>query len=89
MGIGADTPPSRHQYGEYKNVLLSDDELAKLKAEIPGYEQIIEWLSEYMASSGKKYKSHYATIRSWSRKDDEKRHGTSELQLSGSIGTVV
>ncbi len=87
--IGADKPPTRHQYGEYKNVLLSDDEREKLKAEIPGYEQIIERLSEYMASSGKKYKSHYATIRSWSRKDDEKRHGTSELQLGGSIGTVV
>ena len=26
-----------------------------------------------MASTGKKYKSHYATIRNWARKDSEKQ----------------
>ena len=33
----ADKPPkpTRHKYGEYKNVLLSDEELAKLQSEIP------------------------------------------------------
>ena len=29
------TTPTRHKYGEYKNVLLSDEELEKLKAEFP------------------------------------------------------
>ena len=72
-----------------KNVLLTDEELEKLKTDIPGYEQIIERLSEYMASSGKKYKSHYATIRAWSRKDGEKDHGKNELQFSGRIGTII
>ena len=33
----------------------------------------IERLSEYLASKGKKYKSHYATILSWSRKDDKEK----------------
>ena len=68
----ADKPPTRHKYGEYENVLLSDAELEKLKATIPNYAQLIERLSEYMASTGKRYKSHYATIRAWSRKDAEK-----------------
>ena len=68
----ADKPPTRHKYGEYENVLLSDAELEKLKATIPNYAQLIERLSEYMAYTGKRYKSHYATIRAWSRKDAEK-----------------
>lgn len=59
----------KHKYGEYMNVLLTDDELNKLRAEIPCYEDLIGRLSEYMASSGKKYKSHYATIRSWARRE--------------------
>lgn len=63
--------PSRHKYGSYSNVLLSDEELEKLKAEFPDWERRIERLSEYIASSGKKYKSHLATIRSWARKDKE------------------
>lgn len=61
--------PQKHKHGEYQNVLLSDDELKKLQAEIPGYEDFIGRLSEYMASTGKKYKSHYATIRSWARRE--------------------
>ena len=62
--------PTRHRYGEYKNVLLSDSELDKLKVEFPAdWTDRIERLSEYMASSGKSYKSHLATIRNWARKD--------------------
>lgn len=66
------TKPVKHKYGEYKNVLLSDDELEKLKAEYPDYLDRIERLSSYVASTGKSYKSHYATIRNWARKDAEK-----------------
>ncbi|MCD7866636.1 MAG: helix-turn-helix domain-containing protein [Clostridiales bacterium] len=60
----------RHQYGEYRNVLLSDSEMQTLQMEFPqDYRQRIERLSEYMASTGKSYKSHLATIRSWARRD--------------------
>lgn len=62
---------TKHKYGEYKNVLLTDDELQKLKTEYSDYEERIERLSSYVASTGKKYKSHYATIRNWARKDKE------------------
>ena len=61
---------ARHKYGAYGNVLLSDDDYGKLMAEFPAdYMQRIERLSEYMASSGKSYKNHLATIRSWARKE--------------------
>lgn len=61
---------SRHKHGQYSNVLLSDEEMEKLKAEFPNdYQQRIERVSEYCASTGKSYKNYLATIRSWSRKD--------------------
>lgn len=67
----------RHKYGEYKNVLLTDDDFEKLKTEFPSdYEQRIESLSEYMESSGKSYKNHLATMRAWSRKDKPKKEKT-------------
>ena len=63
----------RHKYGEYKNVLLSDVDIEKLKAEFPkDYEERIERLSGYIAQSGKSYKNHLATIRNWARKDKAK-----------------
>lgn len=61
--------PVKHKYGEYNNVLLADEELEKLKLEYPDYLERIERLSSYVASTGKSYKSHYATIRNWARKD--------------------
>lgn len=61
--------PVKHKYGEYSNVLLSDEELEKLRAEISNVNDYIERLSSYIASTGKVYKSHYATIRNWYRKD--------------------
>ena len=61
--------PTRHKHGEYSNVLLTDEELDKLKSEYFDWEEWIERLSSYIASTGKVYKSHYATIRNWARKD--------------------
>lgn len=65
----------KHKYGEYNNVLLTDDELQKLKTEYSDYQQKIENLSSYVASTGKSYKSHYATIRNWARRDKKPNTG--------------
>lgn len=66
--------PKRHKYGAYQNVLLSDEEYEKLRNEFPhDHSERIERLSEYIASTGKSYKNHLATIRSWARKDADKR----------------
>lgn len=66
--------PTRHKYGQYQNVLLTDEDLAKLQAEFPDeWQTRIERLSEYIASTGKSYKNHLATIRNWARRDQEKQ----------------
>lgn len=63
----------KHKYGEYNNVLLTDEELQKLKTEFSDYEERIENLSSYIESTGKKYKSHLATIRNWARKEAKEK----------------
>lgn len=59
----------KHKYGQYNNVLLSDEELNKLKDEFTDWEERIERVSEYCASKGKSYRNYLATIRSWSKKE--------------------
>ena len=69
-------PDKRHKHGEYKNVLLSDDDMDTLKAEFPAdYGERIERLSSYIASSGKSYKNHLAVIRSWAKRDSAQSSG--------------
>ncbi len=68
----------KEKFGEFENVLLSADELQKLKFKFGDEtENYIERLSSYIASSGKRYKSHYATILSWSQKDSKNSGGLS------------
>ena len=74
------TKAVKHKYGEYKNVLLTDEEMEKLQAEYPDYLERIERLSSYVASTGKSYKSHYATIRNWARKDTQTPSATYRKQ---------
>jgi hypothetical protein len=63
----------KHKYGRYQNVLLSDEELAKLKDEFPAdWEERIEKVSEYVASTGKHYSNYLATIRNWAKRDKSK-----------------
>lgn len=59
--------------GELKNVKLTEDEYKKLIDRLGENKtlEMIERLSLYMGSKGKQYKSHYATILNWTRKDDE------------------
>ena len=60
-------------FGRYENVFLSEKELAELQEELPGkWEYYIDRLSGYIASSGKQYKNHAATIRRWAADDRAK-----------------
>lgn len=71
---------SAHVYGKYKNVVLSADEYSALQQDFPNdFAFKIERLSEYMASTGKTYENHLATIRSWARKDGGGRNSYSYL----------
>lgn len=70
----------RHKYGEYNNVLLTDEELMKLKEKIPNWQDFIERLSCYVASTGKRYKSHYATLLNWYRRDGQRQQAQQPQQ---------
>ena len=58
---------SKHIYGEYKHVRLTDSELDKLKAEYgtAKAEACITFLDEYIEMKGYKAKNHYLCIRKW------------------------
>ena len=63
----------RHRHGPYWNVMLTDAQYETLQEEFPiDYDERIERLSEYIESTGKKYKNHLAVIRTWARKDGVK-----------------
>ena len=71
--VRPETGHPSHTYGRYQNVFLTDEELADLQVSFPAvWEQYIEKLSEYMASTGKRYQSHAATIRRWAGEDAKK-----------------
>lgn len=59
----------KKKYGEFQNVLLTDEEVEKLKANLPDWEKWIETLSHGIALKGYKYKSHYLAILKWSKSD--------------------
>lgn len=60
------TKPTKHKYGEYKKVLLTDDEFNKLKEEYPNSHMvIIQYLDEYKEMYGKTYKNDYLAIKKW------------------------
>ena len=59
--------PEKHQHGEYKHVLLSDDELNKLMNDYGEAEtmEAIKFLDEYMEMKSYSVKSHYLAMRKW------------------------
>ena len=61
----------KKKFGEFENVLLTGEEHEKLVDSLGdiGAREYIERLSSYLAQSGRRYKSHYATMLSWWRKD--------------------
>ena len=65
----------KRTYGNFKNVLLTAEELQNLKDAYSDWEEKIEKLSSYMKSSGKTYDNHYATIVLWASGDTKKEKG--------------
>ena len=67
------TTPPQNSYGEFGNVKMTTAEFEKL-VQAEGADRanaLIEELSSYLASSGKRYKSHYATLLNWGRRKDK------------------
>lgn len=64
------------KYGEFNNVFLTDEEHQKLKDQFGAeVEEKIEALSQGIESKGYNYKSHYAAILSWDRRDKKQEKG--------------
>ena len=57
-------------YGNFQNVFLSAKELENVRQTVPNWQDYIERLSGYMASIGKQYQNHAATIISWALQDN-------------------
>ena len=76
--------PSKEKkpYGELNNVMLTDEEYQKLKDR--NLVHMINDLSFYLSSKGKKYKSHYATICQWANKDKKTLNKTTKQ-----VGQVI
>lgn len=72
---------SKHKYGEYKNVLLKDEELQALKRDYVNWEELITYLDEYIEMKGYKAKSHYLCIKKWvvnAVKERKKKQGSND-----------
>lgn len=68
---------SKHKFGEYHHVLLTEDEYERLKDLYGGYKQVeehIKILDEYIETSGKNYKNHSLVIQKWVHDEWTKRN---------------
>ena len=63
-------------FGEYHNVFLTEKEYKQLKADFFGLDDLIEQLSAYIQSTGKKYTDHAATLRIWAKRQKTERKST-------------
>lgn len=66
--------PTCHKYGEYKHVLLSDDQYSSLIKDF-GEDKVKDYIrrvDEYCEQHGKSYKNYTLTIRNWIRRNREK-----------------
>ena len=56
---------TKHIYGTYKHIRLTDNELNKLKEQYSNWQELIDYLDEAIERKGYKYKSHYLAIKKW------------------------
>ena len=63
-------------FGEYRNVFLTAKEYRRLKADFSGLDDLIEQLSAYIQSTGRKYADHAATLRIWTKRQKTEQKST-------------
>ena len=66
-------------FGEYQNVFLTAKEYNQLKADFSGLDSLIEQLSAYIQSTGKKYADHAATLRIWAKRQKTEKKTTPDI----------
>lgn len=76
------------KYGDFENVLLTDEEYKKLRDKFGAKtEEKINDLSYYLESKKVTYKSHYAVILNWHRRDMKKFKEKNGFNNFNSTGT--
>ena len=73
---------SKHKYGEYQHVLLTDEEHTHL-VELYGssLDEHIKILDEYIETSGKNYKNHSLVLQKWVHDEWTKRNKNNPIKL--------
>lgn len=79
----------KHKYGEFNHILLTDEELAKLKQDYgeAQTQKAIQFLDEAIEMKGYKYKSHYLALKKWvfdAMLKNNQRNGTTERKYTPS-----
>lgn len=69
--VGTKQKPTRHKYGEYNHVLLTDEQYSKLIGDYSEavVKEYIKKVDEYCQQYGRSYNDYNLTIRNWLRKD--------------------
>ena len=71
----------KNAFGQFQNVFLTDEELNKFQKQFPlDWEQRIEAMSAGIASKGYNYKSHYAALLSWAKRDNRMSQPVTAIQ---------
>lgn len=85
----------RHKHGDYKHVLLSDDEMERLKTDY-GQEltdKAIRVVDNYCEMSGKRYKNYNLVIRSWgmdrAKQDQQKKPEKKSIYDTGALEAAL
>lgn len=70
-------------HGTFLNVFLTDGEMEKLLTAYPKetVDEYIDRVSMFIESSGKEYKSHYAVLLSWMRRDGVRTNKEAERKV--------
>ena len=63
-------------FGEYRNVFLTEKEYKQLNVDFSELDSLIEQLSAYIQSTGKKYADHAATLRIWAKRQKAEQKST-------------
>ena len=78
--IDSSLKEKKHKFGQFNNVLLTDEEYEKLKEKFSDYEAKIENFSEGLALKGYVYKSHYLAILKWNKEQPKKQNTIADYE---------
>ncbi|MEN8236113.1 MAG: hypothetical protein ABFQ95_00970 [Pseudomonadota bacterium] len=83
--------PQKSSFGSDGKVKMTEVEYNKLFTEWGkgNLEDLVEQLNDYIGSSGKRYKSHYHTLRQWHRKRSQEKPDPRDRRTKNVDGTAV